>query len=214
MGAPSDRDHEPKGEHYFSDAPSSRSRPRTVRLTARGHDVRLTTDRGTFSPDRIDPGTAFLLERAPAPPATGRFLDVGCGYGPIAVVLALESPEADVVAVDVNERSRALTAANAAALGLHRVEVKAPEAVDGRFDLLWSNPPIRIGKPALHALLLRWLGRLNPDGKAVLVVNRHLGADSLQRWLAEQGHATDRLASRKGYRLLEVSASGRVDGEP
>lgn len=189
------------------------SRPRTVPLRVRGHDVSLTTDRGTFSPDRIDPGTTFLLERAPAPPPKGRFLDLGCGYGPIAVTLGLESPDAEVVAVDVNERSRALTAVNAESLGLDNVVVRSPGDVTGAFDLIWSNPPIRVGKAALHDLLLGWLGRLTPAGTAVLVVNRHLGADSLQRWLVEQGHPTERLASRKGYRLLSVSASGWVDGE-
>ena len=172
----------------------------------------LTTDRGTFSPDRIDPGTRFLLERAPAPPPTGRFLDLGCGYGPIAVTLALESPDAEVVAVDVNERSRALTAANASSLGLSNVVVHSPGDLTGAFDLIWSNPPIRVGKTALHELLLQWLGRLTPAGTAVLVVNRHLGADSLQRWLVEQGHPSERLASRKGYRLLSVSASGELGG--
>lgn len=208
MGAPPDSD-----EHYFSEAPSSRSRPRSVSLHARGHVASLTTDRGTFSPDRIDPGTTFLIERAPAPPTSGRFLDLGCGYGPIAITLALESPDAEVVGVDVNERSRALTAANAESLGLGNVVVRAPEDATGDFDLIWSNPPIRIGKPALHDLLLRWLGRLTPTGTAVLVVNRHLGADSLQRWLTDRGHATERLASRKGYRLLSVSAARRVDDE-
>ncbi|MDE0803646.1 MAG: methyltransferase [Acidimicrobiales bacterium] len=213
MAAPSDRDHEPRGEHYFADSPSSRSRPRTIPLRVRSHDVALTTDRGTFSPDRIDPGTRFLLERAPAPPTMGRFLDLGCGYGPIAMTLALEAPDAEIVAVDVNERSRSLTAANAAALDLDNVAVRSPDAADGTFDLIWSNPPIRIGKPALHDLLLRWLGRLTPTGTAILVVNRHLGADSLQRWLGDRGHPTERLASRKGYRLLAVSAAGRVDDE-
>lgn len=211
MGAPSDAD----GDHYFTRSPTSRSRPGAVVLRARGIDVALSTDRGTFSPGRIDPGTAFLLERAPDPPPAGRFLDLGCGYGPIALTLALLSPAADVVAVDVNERSRELTAANARTLGATNVAVAPPEGVDSRpFDLIWSNPPIRIGKEALHDLLLDWLGRLSPDGIAVLVVNRHLGADSLQRWLTDQGHATDRLASRKGYRLLQVrSAPSGVHGE-
>lgn len=178
--------------------------------------MRLTSDRGTFSPDRIDPGTTFLLDRAPEPPAKGRFLDLGCGYGPMAVTLALCSPAADVVAIDVNERSRSLTTANAAVLGLDNVTVSEPDDVTPEpFDVIWSNPPIRIGKEALHDLLVRWLDRLAPDGIAVLVVNRHLGADSLQRWLEGRGHSTERLASRKGYRLLQVgSTSHRVDGEP
>jgi 16S rRNA (guanine1207-N2)-methyltransferase len=77
------------------------------------------------------------------------------------------------------------------------------------FDRIVSNPPIRIGKTALHGLLLRWLPRLTPDGTAHLVVQKHLGSDSLARWLTEQGYPTTRLASRAGYRILKVR---RTDG--
>lgn len=198
MGTPPGQD-----DHYFSASPASASRPGSVRLQVRGLDVRLRSDRGTFSPGRIDPGTRFLLESAPEPPPEGRFLDLGCGYGPIAVALALLAPAAEVLAVDVNERSRALTVDNARALGLGNVVVAAPDGVGpGDIDLIWANPPIRIGKQALHDLLLGWFGRLRAGGAAVLVVNRHLGADSLQRWLTEHGFPTERLASKKGYRLL------------
>ena len=110
-------------------------------------------------------------------------------------------------AVDVNERARALTVANAAAYGASdRVRVSAPEAVpdDLRFDEIWSNPPIRIGKPALHALLSDWLARLADGGTAWLVVARNLGADSLARWLGETGYDVRRHASSKGYRVLAV----------
>jgi 16S rRNA (guanine1207-N2)-methyltransferase len=77
-----------------------------------------------------------------------------------------------------------------------------------RFTEIWSNPPIRIGKQALHDLLLTWLPRLAPGGRAVLVVGRNLGADSLHRWLEEQGHPTTRIGSAKGFRVLEVHAAG------
>ncbi|HSP03716.1 MAG TPA: methyltransferase, partial [Acidimicrobiales bacterium] len=122
----------------------------------------------------------------------------------IAAVLARTSPDARVVAVDVNERSRELCARNATDLGCTNVEVLAPDDVDPalRFVLIWSNPPIRIGKDALRELLLRWLDLLTPDGEAVLVMGRNLGADSMQRWLGEQGFPTERLASKRGYRLL------------
>ena len=202
MGTP----HPGGGDHYFSESPAAPSRPRRVRVSSRGLAFELTTDRSTFSPNRIDPGTGLLLDQAPAPPHHGRFLDLGCGYGPIACTLGHLAPEAEVVAIDVNERSRELTASNATRLGLSNVTVAAPDDVDdGGFDLIWSNPPIRVGKQELHDVLLRWMGRLRPDGSAVLVVNRHLGADSLQRWLADQGFPTDRLASKKGYRLLRSS---------
>lgn len=196
-------------DHYFSASPTAKSRPGVVRVQARGLAFELGTDRGVFSPGRLDPGTAFLLADAPAPPPTGTFLDLGCGYGPIACTLGLLSPEATVRAVDVNERSLELCRANAVALGLTNVVVThADDTAPGPFDLIWSNPPIRIGKPALHDLLLTWLDRLAPDGVAVLVVGRNLGADSLQDWLGSQGHRTERLASKKGYRLLLTHARG------
>ena len=159
-----------------------------------------------FSHGRLDPGTALLLRAAPAPPSAGTALDLGCGTGAMAVALGRRAPDAEVWAVDVNERARDLCAANVAANGLTNVAVAAPDDVpDGvRFDVIWSNPPIRIGKAALHGLLATWLDRLAPTGRAVLVVHKHLGSDSLQRWLADQGWPTTRLASAKGYRLLDV----------
>jgi 16S rRNA (guanine1207-N2)-methyltransferase len=178
------------------------SRPTEVRL---GPDV-LLTDRGVFSADRIDPGTVELLRAAPAPPATGDLLDLGCGYGPIAVTLAKLAPGATVWAVDTNRRAVALTGENGARLGLRNVRAVTPEEVrpDVSFAAIWSNPPIRVGKEVLHQLLLDWLGRLTPDGRAYLVVHKHLGGDSLAVWLGGEGHATTKLASRKGYRILEV----------
>ncbi len=196
---------EPAGQ-YFEAEPTAPSSPRTIRLNLPDRSLALTTDRGVFSADRIDPGTKYLLLEAPAPPATGTFVDLGCGYGPIACTLAARSPGATVWALDVNQRALELCRLNASALDLANVHVfevdEAPANLD--VDLLWSNPPIRIGKPALHALLSRWLSRLRPTGSAVLVVQKHLGADSLQRWLDDGGWATQRLGSRMGYRLLEV----------
>jgi 16S rRNA (guanine1207-N2)-methyltransferase len=178
-----------------------------VRLALPDLTLDLDTDRGVFARGDIDPGTKLLLLEAPAPAPTGDHLDLGCGYGPIALTLARRAPDATVWAVDVNRRALALTDANAAANGVPNVRVAEPDDVpdDVRFTTIWSNPPIRIGKPELHALLERWLVRLAPGGTAVLVVQKHLGADSLTRWLNESGHPTRRLQSRASYRLLEVS---------
>ncbi len=191
---------------YFEREPASPSKPSTVTLALPDMTLSLTVDRGVFAGNGVDPGTRYLLLEAPAPPAGGDLLDLGCGYGPIAVTLASRSPAATVWAVDVNERALALCTANAAAAGLSNVHVG--EQVDDavRFDAIYSNPPIRVGKAALHDLLGAWLPRLAPGGHAYLVVQKHLGADSLARWLGEQGWTVDRLGSRVGYRLLDVQA--------
>ena len=121
---------------------------------------------GIFSPGGLDKGTAVLLDEAPEPPATGTFLDLGCGWGPIALSLALRSPAATVWALDVNERALDLTRRTAAALGLDGVRATTADGIpdDVRFDLIWSNPPIRVGKAVLHELLRTWLPRLAPGG--------------------------------------------------
>jgi len=193
-------------DHYFEASPTSASDTREITIDLVDPPLRLLTDRGVFSHGRVDAGTEFLLRQAPPPGSSGVLLDLGCGSGPIALTLARRAPDARVVAVDVNERARDLCARNAAANDLANVDVLAPDDVDPAlcFDLIWSNPPIRIGKAALHELLLAWLDRLAPTGTAVFVVHKHLGSDSLQRWLTDQGWPTQRIASSRGYRLLRV----------
>jgi 16S rRNA (guanine1207-N2)-methyltransferase len=187
--------------HYFDESPSVPSNELELRIEGR---LTLRTDRGVFSHGRLNPGTALLLRQAPALAPAGTFLDLGCGAGPIALTMAHRSPRAKVWAIDVNERARELTAWNASANDLPNVVVAAPADVPAelRFDVIWTNPPIRIGKPALHELLTTWLGRLADGGHGLLVVQRHLGADTLQAWLTEHGFPTTRLASARGYRLL------------
>jgi 16S rRNA (guanine1207-N2)-methyltransferase len=194
--------------HYFDPEPGSRSVEREITLALPDLSLRFVTDTGVFSGDRVDPGTKLLLLEGPAPSAEhGPMLDLGCGYGPIAVAIARRCPEATVWAIDVNERARHLCRRNAESAGVgDRVLVAAPDAVDPDvvFGQIWSNPPIRIGKTALHELLISWLERLHPDGSAHLVVSRHLGADSLARWLTDRGFEVERRRSRMGYRLLDV----------
>ena len=189
-------------EHYFEGTPTSEDRRREITTHIWGRDMTFTTSTGVFSQDGLDTATAVLL-RSSTPPPEGTVLDLGCGWGPLACVLAAAGPT--VWATDVNERALELTAANAERHGV-TVHTALPDDVpaDLTFDQIWSNPPIRIGKHALHDLLLRWLPRLAPDGTARLVVGKNLGADSLQRWLVEQGWPTERVDSEKGFRILEV----------
>jgi 16S rRNA (guanine1207-N2)-methyltransferase len=196
---------------YF-DAPEIPASPTLISATLRGHRLRLYTDHGVFSRCSLDRGTRVLLSVAASPPPDGDLLDLGCGYGPIAVSLALEAPRARVWAVDVNPRAIALCARNCEALGLANVRACTPEDVPERirFAAIWSNPPIRIGKEAVHGVLTRWLRRLEPGCHATLVVQRHLGADSLQDWLTHSGWPTTRIASRGGYRVLDACVSSPV----
>jgi 16S rRNA (guanine1207-N2)-methyltransferase len=194
--------------HYFDEQPDAPSLPRDVGLRLPDMSLTLTTDRGVFGYGQIDAGSKLLLLKAASPPNIGNLLDLGCGVGTIALPLARRAPDATVWAVDVNDRARALCAANAAANGIGNVRVAAPDEVPGdlSFECIWSNPPIRIGKPALHEMLLLWLGRLSPTGTATMVVHKHLGGDSLQRWLTEQGYPTTRSASSSGYRILRAAS--------
>ena len=207
---------ETAGDHYFTARPASADERRTLTVRLAGREVTVETAGGVFSPGRLDLGTEVLLRTVPPPPSTGDLLDLGCGWGPVALTLALESPDARVWAVDVNERALDLVRRNAARLGLTGVHAVTPDDLpdDVALAALWSNPPIRVGKEALHAMLLRWLPRLADGADAHLVVQRNLGADSLQRWLqgalvpvTPPGAAltVERAGSAKGFRVLRVS---------
>ncbi|QWC86810.1 methyltransferase [Nocardioidaceae bacterium] len=197
-------------DHYFTADPRAPFKRVPVRANVWGTWLELTSGSGVFSQGRLDSGTAVLLREVQPPEGAAEVLDLGCGYGVIALAVAVAVPDARVTAVDVNERALALTRENAEAIGVaDRLEVALPDDVDpGRtYDEIWSNPPIRIGKQALHDLLLQWLPRLRPGGRMVMVVGKNLGADSLADWLTEQGYPTERLASAKGFRVLEARAA-------
>jgi 16S rRNA (guanine1207-N2)-methyltransferase len=198
---------------YFSEQPSGTEVRRAISAQIWGRELTLITASGVFAADWLDRGTAVLLRTSPIPQGSPRILDLGCGYGPIALAIALHCPGAVIDAVDVNERALALCRENAEALGVaDRVRVLRPEQVepDVRYDEIWSNPPIRIGKQSLHELLLNWLGRLAPDGVARLVVGKNLGSDTLQRWLIEQGYSCERVASSKGFRVLVIRSADQA----
>lgn len=196
-------------DHYFSTQPSGQFVAKPLTVTLAGRAVELQTAGGVFSPGGLDVGTQVLLSHVPPPPPGGDLLDLGCGWGPIALSIALESPHATVWAVDVNERALELTRRNAQALGLDNVRTATPDEVpdDVGFMTIWSNPPIRVGKNELHGMLDRWLPRLQEGADGWLVVARNLGSDSLQRWMESRFRgvlAISRGATHKGFRVLRV----------
>lgn len=217
-------------EHYFSASPAGDYRPREIDVVLAGAARTVLTAGGVFSPEHLDRGTEILLahldtggvsetgvdvetgEDPDQAPAAAPMLDIGCGWGPIALATALRHPAREVWAIDVNERSRELTRLNADRLGLQNMRVCAPEDVPATmlFGEIRSNPPIRVGKEALHEILQLWLPRLAPGGVAHLVVAKHLGADSLQRWIGSEFPALEvsRVARSKGFHVLRAEAAG------
>ena len=197
-------------DHYFSADPSVPFEREPFTCMVWGQRLELVSGSGVYSRGRLDPGTAVLF-RETEPPAPSDVLDLGTGYGVIglAIAAAWQSAESSgglVTGVEVNQRAVLLANENSAALRLQdRFVATGPDevAAGATYDEIWSNPPIRIGKLALHDLLLQWFERLRPEGRAVMVVGKNLGADSLQAWLTDQGWPTTRLASAKGFRVLE-----------
>ncbi|EPI48474.1 class I SAM-dependent methyltransferase [Gardnerella piotii] len=200
------------GEQYFSANPNSLDLRRTLQVDLRGKEVSVQVSNGVFSSSKLDLGTAVLLKHAPQPPENGRFFDIGCGWGAISLALGFESPNAQIYAVDVNERALELTNINAKNAGLNNihtylVEDALKEDSSKNIDLIWSNPPIRVGKDVLHNILLTWLPRLKVGGAAYLVVQKNLGSDSLIPWLSKnlgEDFSVEKYASSKGYRIIEV----------
>lgn len=194
-------------DHYFATKKVDKSALRPMRVRLAGRDVELLSAPGIFSPGHVDRGTRVLLDAVPKPPKEGHLLDLGCGWGPLALTMAMERPKATVWACDVNERALDLVARNAKILGLSNVRPVLPDDLDiPEFDAIWSNPPIRIGKDALHELLDHWLVRLGVGRDAFLVVQKNLGSDSLLGWLAVQNpdFLAERYASSKGFRVLRL----------
>lgn len=201
-------------DHYFSSSPRSDPGTRTIRVRLAGREVEVLTAGGVFSPEHLDQGTRVLLDTVPEPPASGHLLDLGAGWGPIALSLAMRSPDASVWAVDVNERALDLVRRNAARLGITNLNAVVPADVPAevRFATIWSNPPIRVGKQELHAMLAHWLPRLDDDAVAWLVVAKHLGAESLQRWLGDELHLdVERAANSKGFRVLAARPTAAAE---
>ena len=200
-------------QHYFSETPAGELTPREIEVELAGAPRRLVTAGGVFSPEHLDQGTQVLLRTLAGlgqqdRGAHGPILDIGCGWGPIALDAALSHPEAQIWAVDVNARARELTAANAERLGLANVRVAAADEVPSElsFASIRSNPPIRVGKEVLHGILCEWLPRLTEGGTAHLVVAKHLGAESLQRWIGAEfpEFEVSRIARDKGFHVISA----------
>jgi len=197
-------------EHYFSRRPSSRGGRRALTVRLRGRDLELTTDAGVFSRSRIDPGTRLLIDEMEIRPGD-RVLDLGCGYGVVGVVAALEAPQGQVILVDVNERAVALAEENLRSNGIENAEARQGDgfaSVAGEtFDVIALNPPIRAGLATVHRLIEEARRHLRPGGRFYLVGRTRQGVVRLAAKMAQVHGQAEELAKRGGYRLYLASLS-------
>lgn len=201
-------------EHYFSESPDSDAKSHEISFEVAGIPFSAKSEAGTFSVQKLDKGTQVLLRSHEYFPARGNVLDIGCGWGPISLSIAKLQPDTTVWALDVNQRSLRLTGENAARAALSNVRPVTAEQIPNelRFSGIWSNPPIRVGKAILHELMKTWIPRLEEGGSAFLVVQKQLGAESFEKWLATEFPmmTVTRSDQDKGYRVIEVRNAATI----
>lgn len=196
-------------DHYYTQTPTSQSRPATAIFTYRGHDFALQSDAGVFSRGELDSGTRILLSALPDALA-GRVLDLGCGWGPVGVALGTLYPACHIVFADVNERALALSAQNAQACGVQGDFVQSDgfEKIDGLFDYIITNPPIRAGKETIYRMFADSAAHLTPDGALYLVIRKQQGAPSAIKYLNTLFSETQVIEKSGGYWVIRCSNGG------
>ena len=193
-------------EHYYSENPGVAHDEQQVIYQALGLRFSCVTDAGVFSRDGLDMGTRILLEALPE--LHGRILDLGCGWGPVGAALGKRYPDAQLVLTDVNSRATALAARHLSANGVTHATVVQGDgfaSVEGKFDAIALNPPLRAGKAVIYALFADAARHLKPDGALYLVIRKQQGAESAQRYLETIYGSVTRIAREKGYWVLKCA---------
>ena len=195
--------------HYFTKDPTTLSKERTITYKFNGLTYQLTSDTNVFAKNGIDQGTMILLKIITKSINTGKVLDIGCGYGVIGLTLASQHPDIQVVCSDINLRAVSLTNKNARALKLSKrvisLQSNLYENIEGKFDYVVSNPPIRAGKKVLDEIYTGAYRKLNTGGTLYLVVRRKQGAESTVKRLIEIYSHVDVLVKDKGYWVIKAT---------
>ena len=192
-------------DHYYTANPASAHDERRVALTALGNALVFTTDAGVFSRDGLDKGTEALLNALPVP-MEGRVLDLGCGWGPVGVALGKKYPALEIVMTDINQRAAELARRNLAANGVRAQVVQGDgfAAVEGSFDAILTNPPIRAGKAVIYALFREARARLNPGGALYIVIRKQQGAPSALKFLREVYDEAEVIDRSGGFHVIRA----------
>lgn len=199
-------------DHYYSQTPTSESRPVSASFSYRGHNLTLMTDAGVFSRGELDSGTRILLEALPEK-LSGRILDLGCGWGPVGICVGLENPEAQIVFSDVNERALALTKDNAAKYKIDGTFIQSDgfTSIKGDFDCVITNPPIRTGKQVIYQMFADAQAHLVENGELYIVIRKQQGAESAKKYLQTLFPDVSVIDKSGGYWIIRCIKGGTTD---
>jgi len=192
-------------DQYYTSVPSSASNEREFALEFMGETCRFITDNGVFSKGELDEGTRIMLEALPE--IRGRVLDLGCGWGPVGVILGKKYPDAEIVMADVNTRALELSEKNLRLNGVKNartVQSDVYSGVEGAFDFIITNPPIRAGKQVIYSMFDGAKPRLTPGGSLIIVIRKQQGAPSAHRHLEEVYGEAEIIAKEKSYWVIRT----------
>ena len=192
-------------DHYYTETPNSEHDERRVTLVALGNELTFTTDAGVFSRDGLDRGTEVLLDALP--PLAGRVLDLGCGWGPVGVALGKKYPGLEIVMTDINTRAADLARRNLAQNGVRATVLQGDgfDPVEGLFDAIITNPPIRAGKAVIYGLFDQARSFLKPGGALYLVIRKQQGAPSALKFLKERYREAEVIDRGSGFHVIRAT---------
>ena len=193
-------------EYYYTHTPNSEHEERHFTSVFMGKTLAFETDAGVFSKQHIDPGSEILCKSLPE--LHGRVLDMGCGWGAMTVMALARFPALDVTMADVNERALDLAVRNVQKNGMQAKAVLSDgfERVEGEFDAVMTNPPIRAGKAVIYRMFEDAKAHLAEGGRLFLVIRKQQGAPSAQKYLSTLFGQVELLARDAGYWILCCTA--------
>ncbi|UXR61695.1 class I SAM-dependent methyltransferase [Staphylococcus schleiferi] len=196
--------------HYYDVHPDATPDEREISYYYQQHELSLTTDTGVFSRDKVDFGSDLLIQtflNEHPPGQLKRIIDVGCGYGPIGLMVAKVAPHDHITMLDVNHRALALAKRNAKANGISNVTIQESDGLamieDEACDYVLTNPPIRAGKQVVHQILTDAYRVLKTEGALYVVIQKKQGMPSAKKKMDEVFGNVSSVKNSKGYHILK-----------
>lgn len=188
--------------HYFTND-ELKSDIREIKVDILDTSFFFDVDYGVFSQKRLDFGTKILIENIVIKDSHQTIIDMGSGYGPIAVAMAYQNPNKAIFAYDINRRAVDLTIRNAKKnnVSINAFESNLFSNVRVKADLILTNPPIRTGKQNIFKLYEEAFDNLNQNGELWVVIRVKQGAESTKNKLLELFGNCENAYQKKGYRI-------------